>query len=745
LESFAVEKRPSSHPPVFTHASFPFFIFTDMQPSLRLVFSSLGLLTGFLACTLSAADPATAIDRHAVVSRHNVHVLSLDPESSLSVGNGDFAFTVDATGLQSFEDLYHEKGIPLETLSTWAWHSFPNTKKLKREDASIAYSFHGRSTRYAGLQNSPAGVYFRQNPHPLPLGQLSLLLNGKPLQPLEVAAIDQKLDLWTGLITSRFVIDGQTVIVETAAHPNQSLVSLRLRSSLLAKGALSVRIRFPYSYNFAVKNKPPLVWNQPGAHSTTLERLGPGSYRLLRKVDESSYVVSLRCAGQSQLDETQAHEFTLTTKEASLSFSCLFSQEAPSAEVPDFPATVQASADGWKDYWTRGGAVDFAGSKDPRASELERRIVLSRYLMKVNYAGAFPPAESGLTHLSWFGKHNSEMYFWHAAQFCQWGHPELLERGLDWYRSILPQAKADAAAQGFDGARWPKMTGPDGLPAPGSINPFIIWNQPNPIYLAELIYRTKPTADTLARYSDVVFESAKFLASFAYYEKSEDRYVLGPPIKNVSEQAGENTTQNPTFELAYWYYGLSLAQEWRKRLGLQPDEHWNDILKKLSKLPVSQGRYLEIETVTNLYEQKGQLPTSMTLALGYLPQTEHVDPAIMKRTFDEVNSRSLQGLKRWVSWSMGQGAMTAARLGERKAAVDIVTNDSAAARFMPNGHVRRPKEPKDCPAFLPVNSSFLSAVALMLAGWDGSPMDSCPGFPNDGSWTIKWEGLNRMP
>ena len=80
-------------------------------------------------------------------------------------------------------------------------------------------------------------------------------------------------------------------------------------------------------------------------------------------------------------------------------------------------------------------------------SALERRVVLSQYLMRVNYAGDFPPSETGLTHITWYGKHNSEMYFWHAAQFYQWGHPELLERGLGWYREILPRAQAAAAAR----------------------------------------------------------------------------------------------------------------------------------------------------------------------------------------------------------------------------------------------------------------------------------------------------------
>ena len=56
------------------------------------------------------------IDRKAVVNRHNVVLKEFNPMSPLSVGNGDFAFTVDVTGLQSFGDYYYKNGIPLETL-----------------------------------------------------------------------------------------------------------------------------------------------------------------------------------------------------------------------------------------------------------------------------------------------------------------------------------------------------------------------------------------------------------------------------------------------------------------------------------------------------------------------------------------------------------------------------------------------------------------------------------------------------
>jgi hypothetical protein len=33
---------------------------------------------------------------------------------------------------------------------------------------------------------------------------------------------------------------------------------------------------------------------------------------------------------------------------------------------------------------------------------------------------------------------------------------------------------------------------------------------------------------------------------------------------------------------------------------------------------------------------------------------------------------------------------------------------------------------------------------MMCAGWDGSEGKN-PGFPNNGQWKVKWEGLDVMP
>ncbi|MBW7462264.1 glycoside hydrolase family 65, partial [Paenibacillus sepulcri] len=112
----------------------------------------------------------------------------------------------------------------------------------------------------------------------------------------------------------------------------------------------------------------------------------------------------------------------------------------------------------------------------------ERRIVLSQYLTAIQSSGSLPPQESGLTHNSWYGKFHLEMHWWHSVHFALWNRTELLENNMGWYSDILPQAKALAASQGYNGARWPKCIAPDGVNGPCYIEPFLIWQQPHPIY-----------------------------------------------------------------------------------------------------------------------------------------------------------------------------------------------------------------------------------------------------------------------
>ncbi len=78
---------------------------------MKYIFIYAALMMG----TMAHAQQST-IDRKAVVRRHTIHINKADSLSSLSVGNGKFAFTVDVTGLQSFPAFY-KGGVPLGTQS----------------------------------------------------------------------------------------------------------------------------------------------------------------------------------------------------------------------------------------------------------------------------------------------------------------------------------------------------------------------------------------------------------------------------------------------------------------------------------------------------------------------------------------------------------------------------------------------------------------------------------------------------
>ncbi|QEC73663.1 hypothetical protein FSB73_20325 [Arachidicoccus ginsenosidivorans] len=177
------------------------------------------------------------------------------------------------------------------------------------------------------------------------------------------------------------------------------------------------------------------------------------------------------------------------------------------------------------------GAIDLSGSKDPRWFELERRIVLSQYLMAINASGNYPPQETGLVNNSWYGRFHYEMYWWHAAHYSLWDRWPLLESSLHVYQDNLASSIKRAKLQGYQGARWPKCTGTDGREWPDVTHAFLIWQQPHPIFFAELDYRAHPNPQTLKKWAKIVEQTADFMASYAFYDQGRKQYVLGPPIK----------------------------------------------------------------------------------------------------------------------------------------------------------------------------------------------------------------------
>ena len=245
-----------------------------------------------------------------------------------------------------------------------------------------------------------------------------------------------------------------------------------------------------------------------------------------------------------------------------------FDQQEPAEKTPAYSTGVQATTAHWNAFWTQGGAVDFTGSADPRAAELERRVVLSQYLSAVNGAGELPPQEEGLFSNSWYGKFHLEMHPWHSGWQAMWGHPDMLERSLPWYVGNLDHARAEAARHHVKGAWWPKMVGPEGRNSPSLVSPFIMWQQPHPILLAELVWRAEKDPAVLDRYGEVVEATADLLASWPIAH--DGRLNLGAPMIPAQENYDPLTTVNPTFEVEYFRWALETAQAWRQRKGQAP-------------------------------------------------------------------------------------------------------------------------------------------------------------------------------
>lgn len=678
----------------------------------------------------------------------------LDPLSPLQVGNGEFAFAVDPTGLQTFPEAYPVEGggSLLGTMAQWAWHSLPAPRDYSLSETLRDYdSPHGRvpyvdlsSETHDAANQTDAERWLRGNPHKIQLATIGLWTGAEPgsfgLEPrsrLEsrsvdsLSGIDQVLDLWTGVITSRFELDGRPYTTTTSAHPTRNAVAITIDGPV--GRSVGVRLRFPYGSD---EWADAADWTHPDAHATAVEPTRSG-WRIRRRLDDTRYDVLVHAQGLS-LERPHEHDLVFHAEgRARLTIEFVLGSVPHLAEQLSVQDVTSASAHHWESFWSSGACVDLAGSSDPRAAELERRIVLSQYLTAINCAGSIPPAETGLLLNSWRGKFHLEMHWFHALHFAAWGRSQLLERSLGWYATILPQARETARRQGFAGVRWPKQVGPEGRETPSSIGPFLVWQQPHPIFLAEMCFRADPSPEKLERYAELVFETAEFMASFAAPAADGGAgFDLGPPVipSQESYAAGRAAARNPTFELAYWSWALDVACTWWERLGRSAPGMWRTVSNGMAKPHVIDRAYAALATPP--YLVRNDHP-GMLAALGMLPQTHLIDPTVMSNTLDQVLA-DWDWASTW-GWDYPLAAMTATRLGRREDAVAALLIDRPKNTYLANGHNRQDGR---LPAYLPGNGGLLAAVALMAGGWDGS-FGATPGFGR--GWSFAQEGFVRLP
>ena len=697
-----------------------------------------------ILCGCAAPGKKSKIDRHALVTRNNVLVEGFDSLASLSVGNGNFAFTTDLTGLQTFYKEY-EKGVPLGTQSNWGWHRFPNTAGYRMDETLKYFDVQGRRVPYRDqLKNNPrakeASEYFRENPQRLHLGMIGLVLtrsDGTPAVLDDIKNARHQLDLWSGKITSEFNFEGQEVRVEVFCHQDEDLIAARIESPLVASGKLAVQWKF----GAAVPENTHVGYNfhAPQTHRSDGELVSGHQMLIRRMLDQDRYRVAISWPQDARMEKTAEHTFVLHPQRGEIiEFSCLFTPDSVIADLAGFEATRLNNEQRWRDFWESGGVVDFSACTDPRAQEIERRVILSQYLTKIQSSGTHPPAETGLTYNSWYGKYHLEMHWWHIAHFAQWQRPQFMEKQLDYYHTIFDQARQTASDQAYPGVRWPKMIGRDGENSPSSVGSYLIWQQPHLIWMAEEMYRQHPCEELLGRYKDLVFATADFMAGFAVFDSLDHCYHLEPPLIPAQEHWSRETTVDPPFELAYWYWGLTAAQQWRERLGMPKDSLWEDVRLKLAAPDQSGGLYLGVRGAVNSYTDPELMRDHPVVlgACGILPAWNKIDPEVMRKTMHVIAER-WDWPSTW-GWDYPMAAMSAVRLGEPELALDFLLKDVQKNRYLRNGHNYQSPRLR---IYLPGNGGLLTTVAMMCAGWEGCTTEN-PGFPKNGKWNVRWENIS---
>ena len=717
------------------------------------------------------------INRKDLVRRHNPVLHGFTPRSPLSVGNGEFAFTADITGLQSFPELHDAElsgvasfgegeGLPLCTQAQWGWHTEPLQAGFQISDYKMQlFDTHGRKVGYptSGTGQEYLHGWLRNNPHRLHLGRIGFRFRGENGGVLSAECIEgavQTLDLWSGVLESVFRVEKEPVTVRVCCHPQKDGIAVQVESGLLADGRIEVLFAFPYG-------SPGLNaadWSGPDRHTTILRPDGDKKAVLERRLDNDEYSLAVSWGQPAAIDREGEHLFVVRPQISSSAAAPRFEFQSffysggtaeTAAAIHSSPGnkqTFDACEAKWHSFWSDHGAIELADSKDERAIELERRIILSQYITAIQCCGSLPPQETGLTCNSWGGKFHLEMHWWHAVHFPLWGRAPLLERSMHYYQDILQRARDWASYQGYKGARWPKMVGPEGRDGPSSIAPMLIWQQPHPIVYSELLYMAEPNKATLEKYAEIVFETADFMASFAWLNPNTNSYDLGPPVIPAQEAHKPKVTWNPTYELEYWAHALEIAQLWRERLGMKPDPDWHKVRTGMAALPEKDGVYLAHENCPETFAEKTHDHPSMLAALGLLPGA-HVDKDTMGRTLDKV--LATWNWERTWGWDFPMAAMTATRLGVPQKAVDALLLDTPRNHYLANGHNAGMGGGL---IYIPGNGGILTAVAMMAAGWmdnalrekiergetfTGSETSTGgPGFPDDGSWTVVWEGLN---
>ena len=355
---------------------------------------------------LHAAAAASRINRHAIVSRYNPVRTASSTSTPMQVGNGHFAFGADVTGLPTF--------LPFATMSDWGWKndSLPAGTTQTDIDGYRGVVWDGVQYMFDGPQ--PMDQWMVANPNRVNLGRVGLLFLDGDVCTANVTEGDlkgtrQELDLWSGTMTSTLQWQGEQVEVKTVAAQSSDTIAVTVTSALVEASRLGLFLDFPWNDGTSKFEAPFLgVWNATNNHTTALATgAGLGENVRAAVAHTLGTTTFFTFVGGYHFSSTRVsadeHRYNIVPANQGRSFSVSIAY-APGQikSLPSAKAIEEESQQVWQEYWSEHGFVDLVtGSSDPRADELQRRIILSQYLLRVNEAGDTPPQEvNSLQHVS---------------------------------------------------------------------------------------------------------------------------------------------------------------------------------------------------------------------------------------------------------------------------------------------------------------------------------------------------------
>lgn len=584
------------------------------------------------------------------IIKYNLKFNHIDSKNPVTIGNGDFAITLDQTGTQSLYEIY--KDIPLSTMSNKNW--FYKDKK----DIKPSY-VDGKAYMLFNLDNDPNYQTNRQYPFKYSFMQILLYDDDKLIDINNIKDVKQELDLYKGIVTSSFNYKEKINKTISFIYQDHDEFNFKLQSD-------NLNLALKFNYPSYTKN---------GYRLDILPNVLVKEDRItLLYDDKNSLSFKLKSSSNYQIVEN-----TLIFDDNNVSFSLALDEIKEGKLLDEF----------WK--CDNGIIID--------NEELVKKMVLSKYLLHVNSTGIYPPQESGLTYNCWNSKFHLEMHLIHSLWNIYNNHVGDLVKSFDYYLSIMPSSLKRASLNGYKGLRFPKMTGPDGEDSPSNIGPLLIWQAPHILFMLQEIYYLYNKENIIKKYEPLISGTIDFMISFLTLKDS--KYQMLDPLLEACESIPLDRCQNPSFELEYWRYTLERQPKIDTVLYGHQRYDYLDITSKIITPKEDDGIYLKTYGVIDKYDLYKDHPTEGFLMSFF--KSKIVDKEKMVKTIDYILKN--MDLSSYWGWDFPFLGLSLLNCGEIEKSIEVTQLNTINNQYLYNGHNTSPRD--DLKAYLPGNGAFL--------------------------------------